>query len=479
MTGPQQPGYGQQPGQQPGYPQQPGYGQQPGYPPPGYPPQQPGPSQPGYAQPGYPQPAPPQPGTPAPPPGYQQQPGYPPQPGYPQQTGSPQPGYPQQTGSAPPPFSQPQQWQPGVYPPPQQGFPQQQPGKSRKGLIITVVVALVVVGGGLGTYFGFFASTSGSGKPQPPAMSATADPATIDPCSVVSAKTFASQGNADSIVPYSFSGCEAEVVSKANQNLIVDINDAESFAGRDVSASSVTTTTSGAWHVASPKDTSDSTECSYFAYQDKNGLTFEVDAEPGDDSSSGGSAPDGPTLCDLAHSTMMAVVAALQNGTVKHLAYGTGSLAATVGCDLLTPAQVGSALNVQGLRADKAISQHECTWDTSDSATNVPYAYFVPYLYANQPDSSGDTQVAYVGNHASLVNPIQQQSGSTLVGCSIETPAKQWPKWPGAIVTSHPGTLYEYATLTAYVTGSDPNQACDAVKQLAQTAWPKLPAYKG
>jgi hypothetical protein len=345
-----------------------------------------------------------------------------------------------------------------------------------------VVVALVVVGGGLGTYFGFFAGKSGSNKPTTPAVSAIGDPSTIDPCSVVSSKTFASQAASTppmTIFPYSFSGCEAELANKANQNLIVDINDAESFTGRGVAASSVTMTSSGAWHVASPKDTSNSTECSYFAYQDKNGLTFEVDTEPGDNSSSGGSAPDGPTLCNLAHTTITAVVAALQNGTVKHLTYGTGSLAATVGCDLLTPAQVGSTLNLPGLHADKAISHHECTWDTSASATNVPYAYFVPYLYSQQPDSSSGSQVAYVGNHASLVNPIQQQSGSTLVGCEIETPAKQWPKWPGTIVTDHPGTLYEYATLTAYVTGSDPNQACDVVKQLAQTAWPKLPAYKG
>jgi hypothetical protein len=345
-----------------------------------------------------------------------------------------------------------------------------------------VVVALVVVGGGLGTYFAFFASKSGSDKPPAPAASATGDPSTIDPCSVVSSKTFASQAASTTpvtIVPYSFSGCEADIVTKSNQSLLVDINYAESFTGRGVKADSVTTTTSGAWHVANPKDTSDSTECSYFAYQDKNGLTFEVDGEPGDDSSSGGSTPDGPALCDIAHSTITAIVAALQNGTVKHLTYGTGSLAATVGCDLLTPAQVGSTLNVPGSHADRAVTHHECTWDTSASATNVPYAYFVPYLFTDQPDSSGNTQVAYVGNRASLVNPIQQQSGSTLVGCTIETPAKQWTKWPGTIVTAHPGTIYEYATLTAYITGSDPNQACDAVKQLAQTAWPKLPAYKG
>jgi hypothetical protein len=351
-----------------------------------------------------------------------------------------------------------------------------------------VVVALVVVGGGLGTYFGFFAGKSGSNTPPAPAASTIGDLSTIDPCSVVSLNSFASQAAPKSgdlttpvaIYPYSFSGCEAEIVTKTNQNLIVDINDAESFTGRNVKADSVTTTTSGTWHVASPKDTSDSTECSYFAYQDKNGLTFEVDAEPGDESSSApnGPAPDGPTLCAMAQSTMTSVVTAMRNNTFRHLAYGTGSLAATVGCDLLTPAQVGSTLNVQGLRADKAVSHHECTWDTSGSTTSVPYAYFVPYLYTEQPNTSDNSQLAYVANHVSLLNPIQAQTGSTLVGCTIETPAKQWAKWPGTINTSHPGTLYEYATLTAYITGSDPNQACDAVKQLAQTAWPKLPAYK-
>ena len=434
MTGPQQPD-----------PNQPGFGQQ-------YPGQQyQGQQQPGYQQPGY-------------------------QPGFPQ-PGAAQPGY-QQPGYGQPGYSQQQQWQPGGYPQPQQGFPQQQPGKSRKGVIIAVVVALVVVGGGLGTYFGFFAGKSSSTTPPGPAAVTIGDPATIDPCSVVSLNTFAGQTTPVSIYPYSFSGCEIEITTKAGTNLIVDINDAESFVGRSVRADSVTTTRSGTWQVSSPTNTSDSTECSYWTYQDKNGLTFEVDAEPSDNTSSGGPAPDGAALCDMAHLTTTAVTTALQKGTFKHLAYGTGSLAATVGCDLLTPARVGSVLSVSGLHADKAVSHHECSWDTSDSATNAPYAYFVPYLYTAQPDTSSDSQLAYIANHVSLLNPIQQQSGSSLVGCTIETPAKQWPKWPGTMVVSNSGTLYEYATITVYLTGSDPSQACDAAKQLAQTAWPKLPAYK-
>ncbi|MET9247152.1 DUF4870 domain-containing protein [Nonomuraea sp. NPDC003709] len=99
-SAPQQPGYGRQPGSQPGaYGQQPGsephygqpgYGQQPG--------SQPGYGQPAYGQPGYGQPGPGQPGHGQP--GYGQ-PGYG-QPGYGQQSqgyGPPPPGY----GSAPQP----------------------------------------------------------------------------------------------------------------------------------------------------------------------------------------------------------------------------------------------------------------------------------------------------------------------------------------------------------------------------------------
>jgi hypothetical protein len=490
MTGPQQPdpnqpGFGQQyPGYQPQ--QQPGYGQ-PGYPPgyqppaapqPGY---QPAPQQPGYQQPGPQQPTYQQPGTDNP--GYDkysshnsgyQNPGY-------QQAGPQQPGY-QQAG-----YGQPQ-WQAGVYSQAQPGFPQQQPGKSRKGVIIAVVVALVVVGGGLGTYFGFFAGKSSSAKPSVPAAGTIGDVSTIDPCSVISLNTFSGQAAPKSgslttpvaIYPYSFSGCESEIVTKANQNIIVDINDAVSYTSRDIEADTVTTTASGTWHVAAPKDTSDDTGCDYWTYQDKNGLTFEVSAQPGDESSSApnGAAPDGPTLCNMAHLTTTAVITAMQKGTFKHLTYGTGSLASTVGCNLLSTAQVGSALSISGLHTDKAISRHECTWDTSLSASNVPYAYFVPYVYTSQPDTSSDSQIAYIANHVSLLNPIQQESGSSLVGCTIETPAKQWPKWPGTLVLSKSGTLYEYATLTAYITGSDPSQACTAVKALAQDAWPKLPPYK-
>ncbi|MET9855637.1 hypothetical protein ABZY57_22150 [Streptomyces sp. NPDC006450] len=110
---PQQPGpYGQQP-QQPGpYGQQPGpYGQQPGY---GYPQQAPQ----GVPQQGYPQ----------------QQPGYPPQ----QQP--PYGGYPQQ-----PPYG-------GGVPP--------QPKKSKAGVIIAVVLAVAVIGGGA---YWFLGSSAGNG----------------------------------------------------------------------------------------------------------------------------------------------------------------------------------------------------------------------------------------------------------------------------------------------------------------------------
>ncbi|MFJ7268090.1 hypothetical protein ACIQV3_15810 [Streptomyces sp. NPDC099050] len=113
---PQQPGpYGQQP-QQPQQPnpyggQQPGpYGQQPGY---GYPQQAPQ----GVPQQGYPQ----------------QQPGFPQQPPY--------GGYPQQ-----PPY--------GGVP------PQQPPKKSKAGVIIAVVLAVAVIGGGA---FYFLGSGAGSG----------------------------------------------------------------------------------------------------------------------------------------------------------------------------------------------------------------------------------------------------------------------------------------------------------------------------
>ncbi|MGA5702248.1 hypothetical protein [Peterkaempfera bronchialis] len=134
-------GQGQQYPQGPGQPQQPPYGGSPGYPPP--PPQQPyGAPPPQYGQSPYgqppqqPQPQPPQPygappqyGQPQPPQGY-------PQPG---------PGYP-----PPPPYQQQQQpyGTPGGYPPPP---PPAGPQKSRKGLMIGIVAAVLVLGGGAAT----------------------------------------------------------------------------------------------------------------------------------------------------------------------------------------------------------------------------------------------------------------------------------------------------------------------------------------
>lgn len=276
------------------------------------PPQQPGPNYPGYGQqyPGYPQQ---QPGRA---PQWQQPQQQPPQQwpgggyGPPPQPGQPQPGYP------PPPY-------PPAY---QQQFPPApQPGKSRTTVILIVVAALVVVGGGLGVYFGFFNGKSAPNKTPGPTVSALGDPSTLDPCSVVSANAFQSQSAPASgsvttpvaIFPYSFSACEVQIILKNNENVTVDFNNAQTFAEKKVYPDKVTTTSSGSWHLVAPKDTSDNTNCTEWTYQNQNGIGFEVDAYPADDSSSSsgqstGPTPDGASLCGIAHFTIGVIATAMQ-----------------------------------------------------------------------------------------------------------------------------------------------------------------------
>ncbi|HEX4221344.1 MAG TPA: hypothetical protein VHZ97_03210, partial [Pseudonocardiaceae bacterium] len=269
MTGPQQP--------DPNYPN---YGQQPGY----QPPQQ----QPPWQQGGYGQQGPGQPGP--------QPQGYPQQPGYPQQQFPPQQ------------FPQQQQFQQGQY----GQFPSPQPpkGKTNKAVILIVVAALVVVGGGLGLYFGL--SGSGKSSPNNPAAPAPAavqlgDLSTIDTCSVVKPEVYQSlatppKGNMTTpvtISPYSFSGCWVQITMKNNAEIAIDISDAFDYAdGSAALHGPVTTTASGTWQVAVPKDTSSTQACDEWTYQSKDGLGFRASAQPYSDSSSdtpSGPAPDGPT----------------------------------------------------------------------------------------------------------------------------------------------------------------------------------------
>jgi hypothetical protein len=432
------------------------------------PPQQPGPNYPDYGQqfPGGQQPQQWQQG------GYPpQQPGYPQQPyqqqPYPQQ-GYPQQGYPQQQG-----------FQPGGY----AQFPQQapQPGKSRKAVILIVVAALVVVGGGLGLYFGLSGGGSSSNKPSPQATSTTGDLSTIDPCGVVTTGVY--QGYAApasgslttpvAIYPYSFSGCWVEITTTDNSAIQLDINDAFNYAtGSPLLPGPMVTTSSGSWQVATPKNANDSTECTTWAYQSRNGLGFRVDAQPDSANPSSGPAPDGASLCDLAHLTATAIATAMQKPTVKHLTFGTGSLGSTRGCDLLTTAQVASALGARP-QVDTSVTGHDCTWDTSTGQQGA-IAYYESDIMQQSTDTTGGT-LAMLGNHLTLATPIQQQSGQTLVGCGVQTQIKIWAKWPGTLVVSTPGPLYEYASITAYIPGTDPNLACQAAKQLAQNAFAKLP----
>lgn len=162
-----QPGYGQQPGASQ-YPQQ-GQdpGQQPQYPGQGGQPQYP--AQPGQSQQPYPQQG-----------GWQQPQG---QQSYPQQSpfGDAQQGWQQPQ----PQFGQdPQQgWQQQPYGggQPDYGYPApQQPKKGNKGLIIGLVVAVVVIGGGVGTYF----AVSGGSKTQNTASDGGTSPAATGTASV-------------------------------------------------------------------------------------------------------------------------------------------------------------------------------------------------------------------------------------------------------------------------------------------------------
>jgi hypothetical protein len=158
---------------QPNDPNQPGSGglpAQPGYPPQGgYPPQQGGyQPQPGYPQPGYPQTGP-QPTQGYPQSGPQPTQGYPqtgPQPaqGYPQTGPQPAQGYPQ---SGPQPMQYGQQY--GQYGQPG-GYPEQPKPKSRRGLIIGAIVAVIAIAAGsVVTVWALNRSDVQAGAPSPTA----------------------------------------------------------------------------------------------------------------------------------------------------------------------------------------------------------------------------------------------------------------------------------------------------------------------
>jgi hypothetical protein len=279
------------------------------------------------------------------------------------------------------------------------------------------------------------------------------------------------------ITPYSFSGCWVQVAMKNDSEIDLDVSDAFNYTvGSQDLSDPMTTTPSGSWQLAAPKDTSGTSSCIEWTYQTKNGLGFRVAAEPGTDSGSGqpsGPAPDGPTLCNLARLTATAVANAMQKGAFKHLNYGTGSLASANGCDLLTASQVGAALGAKP-QVEQSVTKHECTWDTSTGGQQGAVAYFEPDIMQQSADTSGGT-LAMLGSHLTLVSPVQQQSGETLAGCSAETQIKVWSKWPGTIVVATPTSQYEYARIDAYVAGTDPNLACQVVQQLAKNAFAKLP----
>jgi hypothetical protein len=424
--GPSGPGpYGAQPG---GYGQQPGEYGRPGYGQPGYGPQ--GPGQPGYPQPGYGQPG--QAGQATPPGGFGQ------------------PGY--------------------------GGFGGPPPKKSRKGLVIGLIIALVVVlGGGVGAYFAFFrghgtptATTGGNpgGSTDP-----LADRGTIDPCGAFTPTTFSGVGSA-LIVPAGFFMCDATVTaqdSSDSADVYADFSDDLNISQHDPTV--VTITNQGSLRVVKQKDRTSNQGCDADVYVTDSELVA-VRVRP----SSGNTG--NLDLCGMADAAVNALVPALAKHTLKHLDYPTGSLAAVNSCSVLDPSEVAGALGGTGIVAHPYPGSHKCSWGVGQQTdTSKPNVYFFELL-ATRPDNVSGTQggneLPIIGRDTFVYPSSATQSNGSLGECYADTAVKTWKNWPGTVVSSVPQTFIEYAEVDATVTGTSA-QACQAATTLAGKAWANLP----
>lgn len=416
-----------------------------------YPPQQPGPYGSGpYGQPagGYGQQ----------PDGYGQQPN---QPGYGQQ----QPGYSTPPGG----FGQ-----PGYGGPP--GFGGPPPKKTRTGLIIGLVVALVVIlGGGAGAYFVFFA-----GHPTPPAAKSgdtsggadpLADPGTIDPCAGLTSATYAAVG-AILMGPGSFTDCQVVITpSGGSDNGVVSVDYSADLNISNLDTSRFAVTNQGALRMVSQIDKTNKQDCYANVYVTDT-ESVAVHARPGTGNTGN------VNLCAMADTTAHALVATIKTNSLRHLSYPTGSLAGVPACSVLDPSIVAGTLGGNNIVAHQYPGNHKCSWGTgSETDLSKPNVYFFALLY-DQPDKSTDnaneTELPIIGRDTFVYPNTSSQQNGALSECYAETAVKSWTKWPGQVASSVPLAFTEYAQVDATVTGT-PQQACQAATSLASKAWANLP----
>jgi hypothetical protein len=211
-------------------------------------------------------------------------------------------------------------------------------GSSRKRtrLILGLVLAIVVLGGGTGTYVAWFRPSDVQGSTAPTGSALFGDVATLDPCSAVPPGTFSGRVEQQ---PFQFDGCVIRVTPPGSSmttqiKLIFTPVDLPALAANAANI----VTKDGTLTLVKQRKRPSPLDC-FESLSDPNKDSAMVAVVPDPSANAGSDASHGD-LCAVADTVLAVVSSAAAQGRLGHLTFPRSSLGSVDACSLLTATSV-------------------------------------------------------------------------------------------------------------------------------------------
>lgn len=353
------------------------------------------------------------------------------------------------------------------------------------------MVAVAAVGVGIACHVGRSQGYSQA------ARVALDDPATLDPCSTVTADAFAGPGITVHIQPFDLATCSiATMADRSNASGLIRVS-LRHVDTATLDRNKYTFGTSGPLHLAEPSRATTGS-CTGFVYQDDGAGAAITAMSTGLDRQTGEKRYPSFDACAEFDKAVTAITAAVTRGTLTHLTYPADSIGSTDPCSLLTGDGIDNALQLNGIRPGSGTAAHVCAWRTGTTPeaakvvlTNTLVTPHEWNFLWNQDRSSGPLAQtrSVIAGHDTRTQPTVQDRV-----CVLDTMAKTWQPWPGRQVftdlssdaadendwtTAAAPALIEQLELRVVLPATpaaSPGRACRAAQALAALAWPHLPA---
>jgi uncharacterized protein DUF3558 len=165
-----------------------------------------------------------------------------------------------------------------------------------------------------------------------------------------------------------------------------------------------------------------------------------------------------PWMCELADDGVTGVFRAVRDGRITHWEPARDSLATISACETLADEEVATLLGIGTGRVVPSPSGHQCRWGHEGGDTPTAFLRFTTGERADKVDPSA--QAEPIADRMTWLEPI---TGAGVCFATTEH------------VDSTLADGMEFAELAVTVPPAAGKDPCAIVKQLATSAWPKLP----